>query len=202
MAELNILSSHQLINATSGEVEYYTPVEIVEAARRTMGGIDLDPASSETANRTVKASQIFTKEDNGLKRHWFGKVWLNHPFGRPEKACEPVCLNANKTHVCHDYDFYGNAAWIDHLDSECQVRVAQACCITYACTSESWFQPLMKRPQCYLTPRTNYRLPDGSIKKGVSKGSVVTYYGDNVDAFAREYERFGTVKIAYRKVFG
>lgn len=55
----------------------------------------------------------------------------------------------------------------------------------------------MRRPQCYLTPRTNYRLPDGTIKKGVSKGSVVTYYGDNLDAFAREYERFGTVKIAY-----
>ena len=31
-----------LINQTSGKVEYYTPADIVEAARRVMGSIDLD----------------------------------------------------------------------------------------------------------------------------------------------------------------
>jgi hypothetical protein len=147
----------------------------------------------------VKAGQVFTKDDNGLKRHWFGRVFLNHPFGRAEKACEIPCTNKGKTHVCHDYDFYGNAAWINHLDSECGLRVAQACCITFASTSEAWFQPLAKQPQCYLTPRTNYRLPDGTIKKGVSKGSVVTYYGNDVERFARMFSQFGAVKVAYRQ---
>ena len=42
-----------LINQTSGKVEYYTPADIVEAARRVMGSIDLDPASSPAANETV-----------------------------------------------------------------------------------------------------------------------------------------------------
>lgn len=186
--------NHQLINQTSGEVEYYTPTEIIEAARRAMGGIDLDPASSENANKIVRATQIFTKADNGLKHHWVGRVWLNHPFGRAEKACGSGC---DKKHEHHDYDYYGNAAWVNYLDLECKTRVTQACCITYACTSESWFQPLMKRPQCYLTPRTNYRLPDGTIKKGVSKGSVVTYYGENPDRFAVEFKRFGAIKVAY-----
>lgn len=188
------MESHQFINQTSGIVEYYTPVEIIEAARRVMGGIDLDPASSACANEIVKATHFFTKDDNGLRRHWFGCVWLNHPFGRAEKACGADC---DKKHEHHNYDYYGNAAWIDYLDSECEARVSQACCITYACTSEAWFQPLIKRPQCYLTPRTNYCLPDGTIKRGVSKGSVVTYYGDDLDAFAREFKPFGQVKVAY-----
>lgn len=188
-------TNHQLINQTSGEVEYYTPVEIIEAARRVMGGIDLDPASSNNANRIVKAGEIFTKFDNGLRRHWFGRVWLNHPFGRAEKACNANC---DKNHEHHGYHYHGNAAWISHLDSECKSRATQACCITYACTSESWFQPLMKQPQCYLTPRTNYRLPDGTIKKGVSKGSVVTYYGNRLDQFAEEFQRLGVIKIEYR----
>jgi ParB family chromosome partitioning protein len=191
-------AAHQLINQTSSDVEYYTPVEIIDAARRVMGAIDLDPASSEIANRFVKAGQIFTKDDNGLKLHWFGNVFMNHPFGRAEKACAAPCVNLGKTHVCHDYDFYGNAAWIDYLVAECGTRASQACCITYACTSEAWFQPLMKQPQCYLTPRTNYRLPDGTIKKGVSKGSVVTYFGNNLDVFAREFAPFGAIKIEYR----
>ena len=55
-----------LINQTSGKVEYYTPPRIIEAARRTMGRIDLDPASSVKANETVKAQHIFTAADNGL----------------------------------------------------------------------------------------------------------------------------------------
>lgn len=193
------MENHQLINQSSSDVEYYTPVEIVEAARRVMGWIDLDPASSENANRIVKATRYFTAYDSGLVQPWNGRIWLNHPFGRAEKACEVPCVNQNKTHVCHDYDFYGNAAWVNYLETEfVSGRTFEACCITYACTSEAWFQPLIKRPQCNLTPRTNYRLADGTIKKGVSKGSVVTYYGSNVEAFAREYAAFGTIKVEYR----
>lgn len=193
------LSSHQLINQTSGEVEYYTPVEIVEAARRVMGRIDLDPASSENANKIVKASTFLSAQNDGLSFPWHGKVWMNHPFGRAEKACEIVCTNTKQTHVHHDYDYHGNAAWINYLEREyLSGRLIESCNITFACTSEAWFQPLIKHPQCYLTPRTNYRLPDGSIKKGVSKGSVVTYFGSNVEAFAREFRKFGTIKVEYR----
>lgn len=58
-------------------VEYYTPPEIVAA----LGEFDLDPCSPvkrlfDTANRH------FTIEDDGLKQDWFGRVWLNPPYGR------------------------------------------------------------------------------------------------------------------------
>lgn len=169
------MEAHQLINQTSGKVEYYTPPPLVWAARQVMGVIDLDPASSAQANCIVKASRFFDEEVDGLTQRWHGRIWMNHPFGLAQ-----------------------NPKWINYLEQEYRDGHAlEACCITYACTSEKWFQPLAKRPQCYLTPRTNYLLPDGTTLKGVSKGSVITYYGENVAAFAREYAEFGVVKIAY-----
>src|SRR2546427_12378186 len=62
--------------------EWYTPSKYIEAAREVMGSIDLDPASCELANRSVKASRYYTKEDNGLMHPWWGNVWLNPPFGK------------------------------------------------------------------------------------------------------------------------
>ena len=164
--------AHQHINQTSGDVEYYTPPAIIEAAYLVLGTIDLDPASSEAANERVKAIRIFTDADDGLSQEWIGKVWMNHPFGKKQ-----------------------NSKWIAKLEEEYRAgRVTEACCITYACTSEKWFQPLLQRPQCFLCPRTNYLLPNGSVKKGVTKGSVVTYFGENVAGFAEAFASLGVVK--------
>lgn len=166
--------SHQLINQDSGEVEYYTPTEIVEAARRLMGQIELDPFSSAMANNRVRASRYFTPKENGLAQPWITPAfWMNHPFGRTTNG--PCIRKA-----------------VDEYESG---RSAQGCCITFAATSEQWFQPLLRRPQCYLCPRTNYFMPDGSIKVGVTKGSVVTYFGRDVVAFAREFRALGIIKV-------
>jgi hypothetical protein len=168
------MNAATLINQTSGIVEYYTPSAIIEAARRTLGGIDLDPASSAAANDRVQAATYFTEAIDGLAQDWFGRVWMNHPFGRVQ-----------------------NPRWIQKIEREMEAgRMVEACCITFACTSESWFQPLLRRPQCFLTPRTNYLLPDGSTLRGVTKGSVVTYYGPHITTFATQFRGLGVVKVA------
>ncbi len=173
-AEPAKLTAAQLINQDSGDYEYYSPQTIVDAARLVMGEIDLDPFSSDAANRRVRAARYFTVKDNGLVQDWHGRVWMNHPFSR---ILNPLC--------------------IDKLDHEFRIgHTTEACAICYAATSEAWFRPLLMRPQCYLTPRTNYYLPDGSLKRGVTKGSVVTYFGPNVDRFAEVFHSFGIVKIA------
>lgn len=198
-----VAAAHQLINQTSGEVEYYTPVEIIEAARRVMGVFDLDPASSAQANKIVKAIQFFTEADDGLKWNWHGRVWMNHPFHAGWSACDENCQRKTCEKRGYVYrDIPSNQDWVNKIEAEYALgRIIEACCITFASTSEKWFQPLLKHPQCFLHPRTNYLLPDGSTLKGVSKGSVVTYYGNDVDRFAAEFSSLGVVKVAHQSSF-
>lgn len=76
----------------TGEHEWYTPAEFIEAAREvfwsdlgdeTEEPITLDPASSSKANETVQAQRYFTKDDNGLEQRWDGTVWMNPPYSHP-----------------------------------------------------------------------------------------------------------------------
>jgi hypothetical protein len=53
--------------------EHYTPAKYIEAARTVLGGIDLDPASCEEANKVVKATAFFYKDDDGLTKEWWGR---------------------------------------------------------------------------------------------------------------------------------
>ena len=171
------MNNAQQINQTSGAVEYYTPAPIIRAAYRCMGRIDLDPASCAKANETVRAKLFYTKEQDGLSLPWGSvekpvKLWLNHPFGRGL-----------------------NELWINKLISEWEDHhIDEACVITYACTSEKWFQPLFNYPMCFLSPRTNYVGPDGKTVKGVTKGSVVTYLGGNLTNFVTAFMSIGRIK--------
>lgn len=74
------LADHQLITQSNSN-EWYTPSDYVEAARRVLRVIDLDPASCKEANRRVKANKFYTKETDGLQQEWSGRVWLNPPYG-------------------------------------------------------------------------------------------------------------------------
>lgn len=167
------MNAAQMINQTSGKTDYHTPPAIIEAARRTMGGIDLDPASGAQANRIVRATHYITSIDDGLCMPWSGRVWLNHPFGR----------NQNGLWIAKLCDLYANG------------YVKQACCITFACTSEQWFGPLFDYPMCFLRPRTNYIGPDGATVRGVTKGSVVTYLGPDTNRFIDNFGDLGAVML-------
>jgi ParB family chromosome partitioning protein len=193
-------ASHQQVNQTSGNVELYTPAELVEAARSCLGAIDLDPASSAVANETVMAERYFTEDDNGLAQPWAGRVWLNHPFGRFEKACKKGCkkkiCKQRKRHLKADNP--GNEAWINKLVADYQAgNISQALCIVFNSSSETWFRPLLKFPQCILYGRTQFRNPDGTTDGSPPKGCVITYLGHDVAQIARCFAHLGEIKVSY-----
>lgn len=56
--------------------EYLTPPEII----RALGKFELDPCAP--IDRPWDMARLhYTRENNGLDRPWFGRVWLNPPYG-------------------------------------------------------------------------------------------------------------------------
>jgi len=185
----------------SGNVHYYTPALWTSLARQVMGSIELDPASAETANEVVGAERFFTESDNGLAQDWKAKtLWMNHPFSKGEKACKTPCKKSTcvKRGHCITEDLPSNIDWISKLSREyASGNVTEALNICFASTSEAWFKPLLSQPQCYIHGRVNYVGPDGRVVQGCTKGSVVTYWGNNVERFAEVFQPYGTIKVEF-----
>ena len=71
---------------SKASMEHGTSAAAVDLARYTLGGIDLDPASSSYWNRyTVKATRFYDRRANGLVQPWSGRVFVNPP-GADAKA--------------------------------------------------------------------------------------------------------------------
>lgn len=57
--------------------EWLTPPDLI----RSLGPFDLDPCAP-VRRPWDTARHHYTVLDDGLKRPWFGRVWLNPPYGR------------------------------------------------------------------------------------------------------------------------
>ena len=86
-----IQDTHQKKGIVSPD-EYYTPKEIIEA----LGRFDLDPATPVNP-RWRTADVMYTKEDDGLSKEWFGRVFLNPPYSRPliEQFMQEMAAHGN-----------------------------------------------------------------------------------------------------------
>lgn len=96
---------------SSVSVEYFTPMNIVEAARALMGGIDLDPATSALGNKErVKAERFYDEKTNGFAKKWNGRVFLNPPGGRCDEEGRAVAKGGKSsvkqwwTKLASEYD--------------------------------------------------------------------------------------------------
>jgi ParB family chromosome partitioning protein len=157
---------------STGNVEWYTPPDLVEAARDTLGGIDVDPASCAEANKVVKATRYFTAQDDGLSQPWSGRCWLNPPFARG--LVEPF---ADKL--------------LASLDAG---SVSAAITLTNNATETGWFQRLFARASaaCFPEKRVRFWSPRGEAKTPL-QGQVLLYFGPRPDLFAARFKVFGRV---------
>lgn len=62
---------------TQNHDEWLTPPDIISA----LGTFDLDPCAP-VVRPWEMAAKHYTVEDDGLSQPWFGRVWLNPPYGR------------------------------------------------------------------------------------------------------------------------
>lgn len=73
------IGGHQ--SAIAQKVEWLTPPAIV----RALGPFDLDPCSP-AVRPWPTATVHYSEDEDGLSRPWFGRVWLNPPYGKAAAA--------------------------------------------------------------------------------------------------------------------
>ncbi len=160
--------------------EWYTPTKYIEAARQVMGGIDLDPASCELANQTVKAKRYYGKEDDGLSKEWYGCVWLNPPYRRtPDNQGSNIGLFVNK--LIAEYS---------------EGRVKQAIALLTSKCDTKWFQLLWDHPICFSNHCVHFRIPNPTPKYPTmahTYGSIFVYLGPYEHKFIEIFSEFGTI---------
>ena len=64
---------------TSEQDGWLTPKHIIESVVNVMGAIDLDPCSD--IRKHIPAAVNFTDKEDGLSMDWFGRVFMNPPYG-------------------------------------------------------------------------------------------------------------------------
>ena len=158
--------------------DWQTPGWLLQAARRVLGGIDLDPASDGEANKFVMAARYY--DDDGLRRDWAGRVWLNPPYGKigPHSS---------------------QGIWLEKLCGEYERgSVTAALLLVNAATDTRWFQRLWERPLCFLHPRVRFVLP-GTARQSASPthASVTACFGSHsvVNQFRTVFREHGQIVI-------
>lgn len=160
----------RLISQAGGSEHWYTPQPHIEAARSVLGVIDLDPASSDIANRTVRAERYFTEADDGLAQEWAGRVWMNPPYGEPAGR------------------FVAKLA--EHLgDGSVSAAVVL---VSLHAMSAGWFEPLYNAILCVTTGRLKFTDESGT-PGSPTFGSVFAYFGPDEHRFAKEFRQFGHI---------
>lgn len=157
----------------SGNNEWYTPSEYIEAAREAMGSIDTDPASNDIANKVVKADKYYTIETDGLAHDWHGNVWMNPPYSSDLIT-----------------------KFIEKLKEQ-RGNYEQAIILVNNATETQWFYEIVKIASavCFPKSRVKFYMPDGKTGAPL-QGQAVLYVGDNTEKFISAFGGIGwTAKI-------
>lgn len=172
-AELLRVAGAGHVSQATGENEWYTPPEWIEAARKAMGGIDLDPASCEIAQKHIKAKKFFSIADDGLSKVWRGRVWLNPPYSRD------LCAKFTERLL-----FYFQ-----------EESIKQACVLVNNATDTAWMQELLHNCSavCFPAGRISFLDRSGKPANKPLQGQAVVYLGERVKEFKTAFEDRGVV---------
>ena len=176
-----LLPPRQLTRARTwtGDVEWNTPPYILMPSTEVLGGIDLDPASSDAqqALSPVKAVRYFTIKDSGLDRLWRGRVFCNPPYAR---------------------------GWIDlfvakMVQSYQSSEMSAGILLTNSATETKWWQMAAGTCEalCFVRGRVRFlKVENGKLTTGSSSPShphTLFYFGPDTAKFAHVFRPLGLV---------
>lgn len=135
---------------------WFTPEEYVEAARLSLGSIDLDPFSDAHANKRIKAARFHDGAAYGdaFTEKWKGRnIWMNPPYSRGLCAkAVGALLKALSEGPCNAIVLVNNA------------------------TDVKWWKALSDSPYCQALCLTNHRISfsniDGKNSSGNTRGQA------------------------------
>jgi phage N-6-adenine-methyltransferase len=164
---------------------WFTPTQYVTAARRALGGrIDLDPFSSDAANKVVKARVRWTAADDA-----FAQDWSNVPQG----ADGSVTVFMNPPYSA---GLCGQAItrFVEEFESG---NITRGIVLVNNATDTRWFATAMSAASavCFTDHRIAFWNADGKAVSGNTRGQAFLYYcsDDSVPSFAQAFSQFGHV---------
>jgi phage N-6-adenine-methyltransferase len=165
------------LSRNSGNNEWYTPAEDIERARKVLGKIELDPASSDIAQETVRAERYYTKDQDGLAQEWMGRVWMNPPYAKGD--IEPFVAKLVAEYLA------GN--------------VKSAIMLTNNSADTEWFHKAASHATAICLTRGRIKFEDpNSDRAAPLQGQAFFYFGRDVKKFASMYATAGAVVVPYR----
>lgn len=167
-----------LVQHSSASVEWYTPKEVVEAARIALGGIDLDPASCHDANHVVQARQYFSTR--GLESRWSGRVFCNPPGGR---------LNGKSQQKIW-WERFSTA----YITGETLAGIFVAFSIEMLQVTQSCVYPAVTFPVCTPKRRIKYWRSTGPAVSP-PHASCIVYAGRELGRFVEAFSSIGAITV-------
>ena len=177
-SSLDRASARELpIEKCSGEYEWFTPPDIIEAAQAVLGDFDLDPASNDIAQIAVRARRYFTRENDGLTQKWAGRVWINPPYSK--ELIEPFVVKL-----------------VEHVEAG---DISEAILLVDNRTDTAWFHRAANCASriCFTRGRIRFLQPDGQQPGTPTNGSALLYFGADPAKFTKVFGEIGLVVLRH-----
>jgi phage N-6-adenine-methyltransferase len=154
--------------------EWYTPRYVIDAARKVLGKIDLDPASCAEAQQVIRAMAYASKANDSLRDRypWLGRIWLNPPYSNP-------------------------LPWVEKLFQQYEAgNVRAALLLVNTTNSPQWARMLWQSEHrvCLLSRRIKFWRPDRPDGKGFDRDQMIWYLGKDPQSFADVFSEWGAIR--------
>lgn len=155
------------VHYSSATPEWYTPAHIIDLVLEFFDEIDLDPCSNSHETPNVPAATRYVEADDGLKQPWFGRVYMNPPYG----------------------DLI--SGWVKKLHDEYQNGDVEAAIALVPLRGDTawWFDYVMPYAMCFIRGRLRFVGAENSAPFP----SVLVYYGDEIERFKETTAPLGYV---------